>query len=441
MRNELVRFSDIGVEPRLVKALRREGIVEPFEVQRESIPDSLLGRDVCCRAPTGSGKTLAFGLPLLSRCSDAKPKKPTSLVLTPTRELAEQIRTVLDPLAKSLGHRIMSIYGGTPYKGQISKLAKGAEIIVACPGRLLDLVEKRALYLENVDIVVLDEADRMADMGFMEPVCEILDACSRNRQTILFSATLDDEVAELVESYQSDPVVIEIGPEEVSMDSMDHIFWRVNSSNKLALSEYVTQNCSPSIVFCKTRAGSNKLGKQLAEMGASVAVLHGGMNQKQRDRSMRKFSTQKVRTLIATDVASRGIDIQGVNCVLHYDPPENGKAYKHRSGRTARAGMTGIVVSLVQKSQQRYYKRIQKQVGISCEITEPMPELIGSGNGINPERNNQAKNRKKKRFHDKDRNRGSSKVNSSPGRKGGNKRDRRQRRNFKKSKSNGQKRK
>ena len=312
---------------------------------------------------------------------------------------------------------------------------------MACPGRLLDLVEKRALYLENVDIVVLDEADRMADMGFMEPVCEILDACSRSRQTILFSATLDDEVAELVESYQRDPVVIEIGPEEVSMDSMDHIFWRVNSSNKLALSEYVTQNCSPSIVFCKTRAGSNKLGKQLAEMGASVAVLHGGMNQKQRDRSMRKFSTQKVRTLIATDVASRGIDIQGVNCVLHYDPPENGKAYKHRSGRTARAGMTGIVVSLVQKSQQRYYKRIQKQVGISCEITEPMPELIASGNSINPERNNRAKNRKKKRFRDKDRGRGSSKVNSSSGRKSGNKRGRRQRRNFKKSKSNSNKRK
>ena len=225
------------------------------------------------------------------------------------------------------------------------------------------------------------------------------------------------------------------------MDSMDHIFWRVNSSNKLALSEYVTQNCSPSIVFCKTRAGSNKLGKQLSEMGASVAVLHGGMNQKQRDRSMRKFSAQKVRTLIATDVASRGIDIQGVNCVLHYDPPENGKAYKHRSGRTARAGMTGIVVSLVQKSQQRYYKRIQKQVGISCEITEPMPELIGSGNGINPERNNREKNRKKKRFHDMDRRRGSSKVNSSSGRKSGKKRDRRQRRNFKKSKSNTHKRK
>ena len=404
MRNRLVRFTDIGIEPRLVKALRREGIKEPFEVQMEAIPDSLLGRDVCCRAPTGSGKTLAFGLPLLSRTAAAKPKRPTSLILTPTRELAEQIRVVLGPLAKSLGHRIMSIYGGTPYKGQINKLASGVEIIVACPGRLLDLINRKALSLGAIDIVVLDEADRMADMGFMDPVCDILDRCNRSRQTILFSATLDDEVADLVESYQSDPVVIEVGPKEVSMDLMEHIFWKVDSSNKLVLSEYISQNFSPSIIFCKTRAGSNRLGKQLTDLGASVAVLHGGMNQKQRDRSMRKFSAQNVRTLIATDVASRGIDIQGVNCVLHFDPPENGKAYKHRSGRTARAGKKGIVVSLVQRSQMRYYKRIQKQVGISSEITEPRPELLDFEIGqVNPREGGvggSAKNRRRKKKND-----------------------------------------
>ena len=440
MRNKLVRFSDIGVEPRLVKALRREGIVEPFEVQRESIPDSLwaemcaAGRRQDLERRLLLGCLCYQGVPMLSRRSRHHWSSPH-------QRIGRTNQGRFRPTRKVIGAQDNVDLWRNTIQGPNKQAREGRRGCCGVPGRLLDLVEKRALYLENVDIVVLDEADRMADMGFMEPVCEILDACSRSRQTILFSATLDDEVAELVESYQRDPVVIEIGPEEVSMDSMDHIFWRVNSSNKLALSEYVTQNCSPSIVFCKTRAGSNKLGKQLAEMGASVAVLHGGMNQKQRDRSMRKFSTQKVRTLIATDVASRGIDIQGVNCVLHYDPPENGKAYKHRSGRTARAGMTGIVVSLVQKSQQRYYKRIQKQVGISCEITEPVPELITSVNGINPERNNRAKNRKKKMFHDKDRSQGSSKVNSSSSRKSGNKRGRRQRKNFKKSKSNSHKRK
>jgi superfamily II DNA/RNA helicase len=224
-------------------------------------------------------------------------------------------------------------------------------------------------------------------------------------------------VADLVESYQSDPVVIEVGPKEVSMDSMEHIFWKVDSSNKLVLSEYISQNFSPSIIFCKTRAGSNRLGKQLTDLGASVAVLHGGMNQKQRDRSMRKFSAQNVRTLIATDVASRGIDIQGVNCVLHFDPPENGKAYKHRSGRTARAGKKGIVVSLVQRSQMRYYKRIQKQVGISSEITEPRPELLDFEIGqVDPREGGvggSAKNRRRKKKNDH----GTRKEGRDPGNK------------------------
>jgi len=360
----------------LVDVLRDEGIEEPFEVQRETIPDAMLGRDVCCRSPTGSGKTLAFGLPLVSRTAKAKPKRPTSLILTPTRELAEQIRGVLQPLAGSAGLGLLSVYGGTPYKEQLRRLDKGVEILVACPGRLIDLLDRGSLRLDDVGIVVLDEADRMADMGFMEPVCSILDKCRHDRQTILFSATLDEDVAEIVETYQDDPLRVGIGPEEVSMDSMQHFFWKINSRGKADLSAYIIEKCGRSIIFCRTRAGVNRLGDEMSDIGSSFTTLHGGMNQKQRDRSMQKFTAGRARVLIATDVASRGIDVDDVSCVIHFDPPENGKAYKHRSGRTARAGSTGTVVSLVLRSQNRQYKRIQDDVGIRCRFTEPEVEAL-----------------------------------------------------------------
>ncbi len=376
MRHVLVRFSDLGVGPGLVGVLREGGIEEPFEVQRKTIPEALMGRDVCCRAPTGSGKTLAFGLPLVSLSAKAEPQRPTSLILTPTRELAEQIRGVLKPLADSVGLGVASVYGGTPYKGQLRRLNQGVEILVACPGRLIDLLDRDALRLEEVGIVVLDEADRMADMGFMKPVCSILDKCKKNRQTILFSATLDEDVNEIVENYQENPLTIGIGPEEVSMDSMQHFFWKVNSRGKADLSAYITEKCGRSIIFCRTRAGVNRLGDEMSEIGSSFTTLHGGMGQKQRDRSMHKFSSGRVRIMIATDVASRGIDVDDVNCVVHFDPPDDGKAYKHRSGRTARAGSTGTVVSLVLRSQNRQYRRIQDEVGISGRITEPDMESL-----------------------------------------------------------------
>ena len=360
----------------MADVLRDGGIEEPFEVQTKTIPGALEGRDVCCRAPTGSGKTLAFGIPLVTMSPKAEPKRPTSLILTPTRELAEQIRGVLKPLADSIGLRIASVYGGTPYKGQYRRLNKGVEILVACPGRLIDLLERGALRLDDVGIVVLDEADRMADMGFMQPVCSILDKCKKDRQTILFSATLDEEVSEIVESYQDDPLTVGIGPEEVSMDSMQHFFWRINSRGKSELASYIAEKCGRTIIFCRTRAGVNRLGDEMSEMDASFTTLHGGMKQKQRDRSMHKFSAGQARVLIATDVASRGIDVDDVNCVIHYDPPDDGKAYKHRSGRTARAGLTGTVVSLVLRSQNRKYKRIQEEVGIRCKFTDPKPESL-----------------------------------------------------------------
>ena len=360
----------------MADVLRDGGIEKPFEVQTKTIPGALEGRDVCCRAPTGSGKTLAFGIPLVTMSPKAEPKRPTSLILTPTRELAEQIRGVLRPLADSIGLRTASVYGGTPYKGQYRRLNKGVEILVACPGRLIDLLERGALRLDDVGIVVLDEADRMADMGFMQPVRSILDKCKQDRQTILFSATLDEEVSEIVELYQHDPLRVGIGPEEVSMDSMQHFFWKINSRGKAELASYIAEKCGRSIIFCRTRAGVNRLGDEMSEMDLSFTTLHGGMKQKQRDRSMHKFSAGQARVMIATDVASRGIDVDDVNCVIHFDPPDDGKAYKHRSGRTARAGSTGTVVSLVLRSQNRQYKRIQEEVGIRCKMTEPEPEAL-----------------------------------------------------------------
>ena len=367
----MVSFSDLGVSGRIANALRQQGIEEPFEVQRESIPDGMLGHDVCCRAPTGSGKTLAFGLPLIERTKPARPSMPTSLILTPTRELAEQIYKVLEPLAWEMELYVHAIYGGVSYNKQFRALERGVDILVACPGRLIDLLERGSLSLEDTEIVVLDEADRMADMGFMQPVCQILDECKKDRQTILFSATLDDEVAELVRDYQTNPVTIHVGPEEVSIESMEHHFWLMPNSKKSTISSEIIRKCGRSIVFCRTRAGVDRIGEDLEYDGLGVEILHGGLSQRQRDGAMKRFQYGECMALIATDVAARGIDIEGVNCVIHYDPPENAKAYKHRSGRTARGGASGVVVSLVQKPQKKSYGRIQREVGINVEFKPP----------------------------------------------------------------------
>ena len=372
----MVSFSDLGIGPAIVRELNKQGISEPFEVQKESIPDSLLGRDVCCRAPTGSGKTLAFGLPLIARTRRANSKRPTSLILTPTRELAEQINSVLKPIALAVDRDIVSIYGGVSYKKQYNALNKGVDILVACPGRLIDLLDRRALKLDDVETVVLDEADRMADMGFMEPVCEILDLCAENRQTILFSATLDEDVSELVKNYQNNPVTIEVGPKEVSIENMQHLFWTMKPHQKLRVTSEIMTKCGKTMIFCKTRRGVDRLGDEMYDAEINVATLHGGLNQRQRDRALRRFTKGGAAALVATDVAARGIDIQGVNCVIHYDPPENGKAYKHRSGRTARAGADGVVISYVQRSQQRTYNKIQNEVGIRRRFQPPNVENL-----------------------------------------------------------------
>ena len=365
------KFSDLAIQSDLIRALKKQGIFEPFEVQKEAIPDAMLGNDICCRAPTGSGKTLAFSLPLISRCKRANPHLPTALILTPTRELAEQIYSVLTPLASSLDLDVLAIYGGTSYSKQFRALERGVDILVACPGRLIDLLEQNALSLEDTDIVVIDEADRMADMGFMEPVCKILDECAYERQTILFSATLDDDVEDLIKNYQYQPVKIEVGPKDINMNLMKHFFWFTKNSKKTEVTSEVIKKYGRCIVFCRTRAGVERIGDELENLGIRVSILHGGLTQGQRNNAMKSFTRGEDLALIATDVAARGIDIHNVKSVIHYDPPENSKAYKHRSGRTARAGDNGVVISLVQKPQKKSLTRIQKEVGINERFLPP----------------------------------------------------------------------
>jgi len=370
-----VSFLDLGIEPAIVYQLKKQGITEPFEVQEAAIPDTMLGKDICCRAPTGSGKTLAFGLPLIARCKPSEPGKPSSLIVTPTRELAEQICNVLTPLAKEMHLKVLAVYGGTSYTKHRRALEKGVDIVVACPGRLIDLMEQGSISLENVEIAVLDEADRMADMGFIDPVCFILDNCDRNRQVILYSATLDREVSKIVKKYQNSPVRIEVGPKEISMDSMKHHFWIIKK-RKIIITSDVIEKVGRTMIFCRTRRGVDRVARELKDERLRATAIHGGLTQRQRDRAMDQFIYGDCIALVATDVAARGIDVDGVQCVIHWDPPENGKAYKHRSGRTARAGATGTIVSLLQKKDKGKYKRIQKEVGINVGITDPILEKV-----------------------------------------------------------------
>ena len=363
-------FLDLGIEPAIVYQLKKQGITEPFEVQEAAIPDTLLGKDICCRAPTGSGKTLAFGLPLIARCKPSEPGKPSALIVTPTRELAEQICNVLTPLAKEMHLKVLAVYGGTSYSKHRKALEKGVDIVVACPGRLIDLMEQGSISLENVEIAVLDEADRMADMGFIDPVCFILDNCDKHRQVILYSATLDREVSKLVKKYQDRPERIEVGPKEISMDSMKHHFWIIKK-RKIIVTCDVIEKVGRTMIFCRTRRGVDRVTRELKDERLRATAIHGGLTQRQRDRAMDQFIYGDCMALVATDVAARGIDVDGVQAVIHWDPPENGKAYKHRSGRTARAGATGTVVSLLQKKDKGKYNRIQKEVGIRAQIGDP----------------------------------------------------------------------
>ena len=370
-------FSKLGVPQWVSEALARQGITEPFQIQKITIKEGLDGDDICGRAPTGSGKTLAFGIPLVVRTKAAKPRKPQSLILAPTRELADQICKELRAFS---GKRIVSVvYGGVSYGPQRKALTKGVDILVACPGRLEDLIEQGELTLEDVRQVVIDEADRMADMGFMPAVKRILDQTSNERQTILFSATLDHDVAKLKKHYQRNPVTREIGEKTPDIKNADHTYAIAKKAEKPELVAKAVNSTWPAIIFCRTRHGADRLVKQLKRLDIESEPIHGGKSQHQRKRALKNFSTGKVQALVATDVAARGIHVDGVALVVHYDPPEDHKAYIHRSGRTARAGSQGVVLSIIQPEQKKNAKKLQKRLGITESIREinadQLPEI------------------------------------------------------------------
>lgn len=371
------RFDELGLPEELVTALADQGITDPFPVQELTIPDAVAGRDVCGKAKTGSGKTLAFGLPLLARLEGAAdPARPRALVLVPTRELAGQVTEALDPLARAMGRRVVAVYGGADLDRQVKRLRDGADIVVATPGRMIDLLDRGDVALDDLQGFVLDEADRMADMGFLPEVERILDRTADNRQTTLFSATLDGDVAVLTQRYQRDPVRHEVGSAEPDLTTMTHHFWKLDPSDRVACAAEVIMAAGPTVVFSRTRHGADRIARQLAKLGVVAVAIHGGRNQRQRDRALDAFAGGEAFALVATDVAARGIHVDGVNCVLHFDPPEDDKTYLHRSGRTARAGESGVVVSFVAPDQVRQVQRMQRQLGLPEQLTAPTPRGI-----------------------------------------------------------------
>ena len=366
-------FAELGVPDDLVDELDHAGIFEPFPIQSATIPDALAGKDVLGRAPTGSGKTLAFGIPMVVRLKNAKPHKPTGLILSHTRELAEQIRRELEPLAHVRGRKVAAVYGGVGFGAQLKALRGGVDMLVACPGRLLDLIDQGEVKLDQVSIAVVDEADRMADMGFLPVVKQILDKTNNDRQTVFFSATLGKEVKVLTDRYQRNPVTHEVGEREPDMTRMSHRFVRIDRTEKVPLTAHEIRSHGQTIVFCRTRHGSDRVARQLKRYGVKTGVIHGRRTQNQRDNALKAFVDGKTQALIATDVAARGIHVDGVDCVVHFDPPEDDKAYTHRSGRTARAGATGAVVSFVTAEQLKDTKKLQRQIKVKCEFEEPTP--------------------------------------------------------------------
>jgi superfamily II DNA/RNA helicase len=364
-------FAEVGVPADLVSLLAQSGITAPFAIQTKTIPDALEGRDVCGKAPTGSGKTLAFGIPLVARVGKAKARKPRALVLVPTRELAAQVAKELKPMAGLRGRTVAAFYGGTGYGPQRSALNSGCEIVVGCPGRLEDLIQNGDLSLAEVDIVVVDEADRMADMGFLPAVRRLLDQVKPDRQTLLFSATLDGDIDDLVRRYQRKPARHEHEVPEGDSGDVTHLFWPVERADRVALTAQLVQREWPAIVFCRTRHGADRLAKQLGQAGVAAVAIHGDRSQGQRERALADFMSSKAQALVATDVAARGIHVDQVRCVVHYDPPGDEKDYVHRSGRTGRAGNDGLVVSLVHSDVVPAVRALQRALGLPLGVTAP----------------------------------------------------------------------
>ena len=365
-----VGFSELGIEKDLVEELNHLGIIEPFEIQKITIPDILKGRDVCGKAKTGSGKTIAFGLPLLQLLPASKPGEPTGLALVPTRELAIQVCKELEPLALKRGLRVKANYGGSPIEKQIEALKKGVDFVVATPGRLIDLLERGDISVNSVEKIVIDEADRMADMGFMPQVEWILRQVELDHQTLLFSATLDGMVSGLISRYQQEPAMHEVESREVTVAEMQHRFIAVHEMDQVKVAAAIINSSNKTIVFTKTRWGADKLASKLLQENVTAAAIHGDLRQSQREKALRDFTKGKIRTLVATDVAARGIHVDDVEAVIHYDPPSDAKTYLHRSGRTARAGGSGVVVSLICWNEELEIRKLMRRLGLKQPIVE-----------------------------------------------------------------------
>jgi superfamily II DNA/RNA helicase len=385
-------FAEYGLPTQIVDVLARSGIKQPTAIQARTLADALAGRDVLGRAQTGSGKTLGFGLPMLTRLHAASGSRqsiaPRGLVLVPTRELSAQVAAALTPAAGALGLHVATVVGGLPINKQMAELRRGVDVLVATPGRLMDLMDRRAVRLDSVQIAVLDEADHMADLGFLPAVTTILDATPETRQCMLFSATLDRGVGRLVTRYLTDPAIHAVGTVGTPVDAMDHRVFVLEHEDKVPVAAEIGARPGRTLFFVRTKHGADRLAKQLSRLGVDSAAIHGNLNQNQRGRALAAFSSGRSRVLVATDVAARGLHVDDLDLVVHYDPPADHKDYLHRSGRTARAGATGTVVSFVEPAQAREVARMHAAASVSPQATRVRPghgavrEIADSGEVI-----------------------------------------------------------
>ncbi|ROS31075.1 DEAD/DEAH box helicase [Cellulomonas sp. PhB150] len=374
----MTTFADLGVPAALVRSLTDQGITAPFPIQTATLPDSLAGTDVLGRGRTGSGKTLAFALPLVVRTAAARaktaPRRPRALVLAPTRELASQIDATVAPLAKELGLTTTTIFGGVAQSRQVSALNAGVDIVIACPGRLEDLMKQRLISLDDVQITVLDEADHMADLGFLPVVKRLLDRTPTNGQRLLFSATLDNGVDVIIKRYLRSPVEHSVDSAASPVSTMTHHVLEVRDADtKKAVVQQLASGTGRRVLFMRTKHHAKKLAKQLTADGIPAVDLHGNLGQGARERNLEAFSSGAVKVLVATDIAARGIHIDDVELVIHVDPPAEHKAYLHRSGRTARAGSGGDVVTLVLPEQRGDVRALTRAAKITAQPQHVTP--------------------------------------------------------------------
>ena len=368
-------FASLGLPDRLVSALARRDLHAPFAIQTRSIPDALAGRDVLGRGATGSGKTLAFGLPLLTRLAGGQRLRgtPRGLVLVPTRELAQQVHDALAPLAQALDLKVLSVYGGASMGRQIDQLRRGADVVVATPGRLKDLIEQGECSLGALQVTVLDEADHMADLGFLPAVTELLLQTDPSCQRLLFSATLDRGVDKLVRQFLKDPAVHAVASAASEVTTMDHRVWALQHDAKTDIAAEVAARPGRTLIFVRTKHGADRLAISLRKSGVEAGAIHGDLTQHARKRALDDFTTGHARVLVATDVAARGIHVDDVDLVVHYDPPADHKDYLHRSGRTARAGASGTVLSFVTSDQVRDHQRLRERAGVEASALSVVP--------------------------------------------------------------------